>query len=179
MGAVGKAVARRLRAFDVTILCHDTRQIQQDVLDETAAHAASLDDLLRRSDYVLPLVPLTTDSLHMLNEERIAMMKRGAFLINAGRGSTVDEGAVAAALAKGHLGGYAADVFESEDWARDDRPAGISPALLAMKEKTVFTPHIGSAVSSVRREIEMDAARNIVEALQGHVPHGALTRTIQ
>lgn len=179
MGAVGLAVASRLRAFDMTILCHDIQPVDPKTLDDIAARSVSLDELLCSSDIVLPLLPLTPDTLHLMSRERIALMKPGAFLINAGRGSVVDEAAVADSLANGHLGGYAADVFEMEDWARPDRPSGISPALLAMKDKTVFTPHIGSAVGSVRREIEMDAARSIVEALQGFTPHGAVNRPMK
>jgi phosphonate dehydrogenase len=77
---------------------------------------------------------------------------------------------VADAISSGHLGGYAADVFECEDWARTDRPPIIDERLIAAVGKTVLTPHIGSAVIDVRREIEASAARSIVEALQGHVP---------
>ncbi len=100
-------------------------------------------------------------------------MQRGAFLVNAGRGSLVHE-AAAASLAAGHLAGYAADVFEMEDWAIEARPRDIHPALLADRTRTLFTPHLGSAVDETRREIAMDAARNIVEALQGRKPHGAV-----
>eukprot|EP00952_Eustigmatos_sp_NYUAD-ZCMA_P005913 25613-Eustigmatos_ZCMA.PRE.1 len=73
-------------------------------------------------------------------------MKTGAFLVNACRGSVVDEEAVADALAAGKLAGYAADVFELEEWARPDRPTNISGRLLADAELTPFSRHIGSAV---------------------------------
>jgi phosphonate dehydrogenase len=86
-------------------------------------------------------------------------------MINIGRGSVVDESAVALALASGRLAGYAADVFEFEDWARDDRPAMIHPDLIAHNDKTLFTPHLGSAVDAVRREIALEAAHNITSAL--------------
>jgi phosphonate dehydrogenase len=101
-------------------------------------------------------------------------MKRGAFLVNAGRGSLVHEAAVAASLASGHLAGYAADVFEMEDWALDARPRNIHPQLLADRARTLFTPHLGSAVEEVRLAIAMDAAKNIVEALESRKPHGAV-----
>ena len=96
--------------------------------------------------------------------------------MNPGRGSVVDERAGADALADGQLGGYAADVFELEDWALPERPRGIDARLLADTRRTLFTPHIGSAVETVRRQIEMDAATNIVEALRGERPHGAIGR---
>lgn len=101
-------------------------------------------------------------------------MKAGALLINPARGSLVDEVAVADALASGHLRGYAADVFECEDWARPDRPATVDARLLAPGSATVLTPHIGSAVEDVRRQIEASAARSIIQALSGETPTGAI-----
>ena len=176
MGAVGLEVARRLRAFDIKILCYDVKEISHDVLYRISARVATLNELLRSSDFVFPLVPLLPSTNQMLNRERIALMKSGAYLINVGRGSVVDEVAVTEALASDHLAGYAADVFQSEDWAQGDRPMMIAPELLAQKDRTVFTPHIGSAVKSIRLAIEMDAAHNIVEALQGKPPHGSLNQ---
>ncbi|MFX7667030.1 NAD(P)-dependent oxidoreductase, partial [Acinetobacter baumannii] len=85
-----------------------------------------------------------------------------------------DEAAVADALESGHLGGYAADVFECEDWARPGRPGAIDARLTRPDARTVLTPHIGSAVMSVRRQIEFSAATSIIEALAGKVPSGAI-----
>lgn len=101
-------------------------------------------------------------------------MKSGSFLINSCRGSVVDEQAVADALESKHLGGDAADVFEFEDWARVERPISISESLLKAKDKTFFTPHLGSAVHDIRRDIALEAAYNIVQALSGEVPQGAI-----
>ena len=101
-------------------------------------------------------------------------MKRGSLLVNVGRGSVVDEEAVAHSLATGHLGGYAADVFAFEDWALSSRPAVIPPALLVNAERTLFTGHMGSAVATVRLEIEKTAARAVLQALRGERPDGAL-----
>lgn len=70
-------------------------------------------------------------------------------------------------------GRYAADTFEMEDWARADRPATIAPRLIE-SEKTVLTPHLGSAVDHIRRDIAMDAARSVVQCLQGLRPDGAV-----
>ncbi|WP_458296239.1 NAD(P)-dependent oxidoreductase [Roseateles oligotrophus] len=101
--------------------------------------------------------------------------KRGQLLINIGRGSVVDEAAVLSALESGQLGAYAADVFECEDWALADRPQQISNALLARSD-TLFTPHLGSAVSLVRQAIEHRAADNILAALRGELPPDAINR---
>ncbi len=90
-------------------------------------------------------------------------------MVNSGRGSVVDEAAVADPLTAGTLGGYAADVFEMEDWALPDRPRTVDPRLLA-HPRTLFTPHLGSAVARVRHAIEMRAAENIIDVLEGKAP---------
>jgi phosphonate dehydrogenase len=86
----------------------------------------------------------------------------------------VDERAVAAALEAGTLAGYAADVFELEDWALDDRPADIPTGLLRQPDRTFFTPHLGSAVDRVRVEISLRAADAILQYLRGERPDGAV-----
>lgn len=105
-------------------------------------------------------------------------MKPGAYLVNPARGSLVDEEAIADALAAGHLAGYAADVYEMEDWARPDRPPAIARRLLADAHHTVLTPHLGSAVDDVRRDIARAAARDIVAVLEGRIPAGAVNRPV-
>ena len=106
---------------------------------------SDLDAALAISDHVIVAVPLTAQSHHLIGAPALARMKRGALLVNIGRGSVVDEGAVLAALEAETLGGYAADVFEFEDWAVNGRDAAIDPRLLE-HPRTLFTPHLGSAV---------------------------------
>lgn len=101
-------------------------------------------------------------------------MKPGAYLVNVGRGSVVDEQAVAAALEQRHLAGYAADVFEMEDLARGERPATVHPGLVANADRTLLTPHLGTAVGKARLEVESSAARNILQALHGERPGDAI-----
>jgi len=133
---------------------------------------------LKASDFVVPLVPLSPVTKHLINAEVIALMKYGSMLVNVCRGSVVDENAVVDALASGDLAGYAADVFEMEDWACVDRPRAIPQPLLDNIEQTFFTPHIGSAVDSVRREIAMEAAWDIIRVLNGGKPSGAVNQPI-
>ncbi len=97
-------------------------------------------------------------------------MKPSSYLVNVGRGSVVDETAVARALKSGKLAGYAADVFEMEDLQRQDCPQSIPQTLLDNRGQTLFTPHLGSAVDEVRRQIELRAADNILRALRGEIP---------
>ncbi|MCL5023526.1 MAG: phosphonate dehydrogenase [Nitrospirae bacterium] len=168
MGALGRAVAERLLGFGMRVICTDT------IRKECGFTHVSLAELLAESDFVVLAAPLKAETTHLINAEAISRMKCGSFLVNTCRGSVVAEPAVAEALASGHLAGYAADVFETEDWARADRPRTIASALLDNKEQTLFTPHLGSAVDEIRREIELDAAQNILAVLNGGRPKGAI-----
>lgn len=176
MGAVGQAIAARLQGYSMQLLYSDPRPLDPVLEQKWNLSRVNLDDLLGQSDFVVPMVPYHPETLHMINDNALAMMKQGAYLINACRGSVVDEEAVADALESGRLAGYAADVFEMEEWARPGRPRVIPQRLLDNTEQTLFTPHIGSAVSSVRLQIELEAATNILQALRGHRPQGALNQ---
>src|SRR5918993_4555707 len=151
-GQVGQAIGARLAGFGCTLLASDLRGVPT---GELAHHVrpSPMADVLAVSDYVVLALPLTSATLHIIDRAAIAAMKPGALLINPARGSLVDEAAVADALEIGQLGGYAADVFQCEDWARMDRPAGIDGRLARAGARTVLTPHIGSAVANVRRDI--------------------------
>lgn len=173
-GKVGQAIASRLVAFGCQIRAYDNAA--SEIPDALASHVtrSALEPLLAASDFVVLALPLLATTRHLFDAEAIALMKPGALLINPARGSLVDEAAVAAAVAGGHLKGYAADVFECEDWARPDRPANIDRQLLDLTGSTVLTPHVGSAVVQVRRQIEASAAENIIAALQNRRPLGAI-----
>jgi phosphonate dehydrogenase len=174
MGAVGRALAERLAAFGMKILYTDPVALSVQMEKDLRAVQVEPVELLQESDFLFLLMPLSPETIHTYGEDALSVMKSTAFLINVGRGSLVEESAVAEALAAGRLAGYAADVFETEDWARPDRPRGIHRALLAQANKTLFTPHLGSAVSETRLNIEMRAARNMVEALSGRRPPDAI-----
>lgn len=176
MGAVGQALARRLLGYDAELLYYDVRRLDGETEGRLRARYADLAELMGASDLVAAILPLNQSTLHFFNDQTLGLMKPGAFLINTGRGSTVDEAAVARALKSKRLAGYAADVYEFEDWARDERPREIPQELMADKERTLFTTHIGSAVETVRYQIAMEAARNIVQALKGQRPEGAVNR---
>ena len=171
-GRVGQAIAERLSGFRCRIIAFDARATAS--APSAGVEMAPLAEVISASDFVVLALPLTGDTQHIIGRSAIAAMKPGALLVNPARGSLVDEAAVADAIAAGHLAGYAADVFQCEDWARQDRPDGIDPRLTAREAQTVLTPHIGSAVTTVRREIEMAAAHSIIEALSGGVPSGAV-----
>lgn len=169
-GSVGQALARRLSAFGTTLLYHDVRRfsVQREVA--LGVRYCSWDELLQESDFLFPLVPLTVETQRIFDSGTLRRMRRGSYLVNCARGSLVDERAVAEALRDGQLAGYAADVFEMEDWVRSDRPREVPAELLAPELNTMFTPHLGSAVDSARRSIEREAVRRIAEWARGETP---------
>lgn len=172
MGLVGKAVAERLKGFGMNLLYADQVPLSPEEEKELGLKWIDFPQLVKTSDIVIPLLPLTEQTFHLFGEDVLDKMKQGSYLVNACRGSVVDEKAVVRALKNGHLAGYAADVFEMEDWIRADRPRKIPKKLLDNTAQTFFTPHLGSAVDEVRAEIERYCANSILQALAGEVPDG-------
>lgn len=173
MGQLGQAVARRVGAFEADVVWHDPAPASPMDAAAHGARAVSLPALLADSDVVVPLVPLTATTEGLFDAAALEAMRPGAFLVNAGRGSVVDEDAVADALESGRLGGYAADVFAFEDWRSPDRPRTI-PQRLLTNPRTVFTPHLGSAVATVRQAMGLAAAEQLRQALAGQRPDYAV-----
>ncbi len=173
MGAIGKAVAQRFQGWGANLLYTDRVRLAAEEESAMSLQWRSQEALLAESDILILALALNADTLHRINSEALDQLKPGAFLVNPCRGSVVDEQAVLTALQSGKLAGYAADVFEMEDWARHDRPRHIDPALLA-HPNTLLTAHIGSAVHRVREAIEHCAARNILQALRGERPEDAI-----
>jgi len=106
MGAVGQAIAARLQGYELNLLYADPRPLAPELETQWRLTHVSLDTLLRQSDFVVPMVPYRPDTLHLIDAQALATMQDGATLINACRGSVVDEEAVADALASGKLAGY-------------------------------------------------------------------------
>ncbi len=167
-GRVGQAVAARLHGFGCRLMGHDTG-----APPPPGVTALPLEEVLRVADALVLVLalPLTPATRHILDAARLAALPAHALVVNVARGSLVDEAAVAEALSAGRLGGYAADVFEMEDWALPDRPRAIPPALLA-HPRTLFTPHLGSAVAQVREAIEAAAAASLAAFFAGAVVPG-------
>jgi glyoxylate reductase len=118
----------------------------------------TLERLLGEADVVVVLVPLTKQTTHLINRERLAQMKPGALFLNVARGKVMDETAVVEALQSGHLGGAAFDVFENE-------PV-VNEALFPMNN-VVLTPHIGGATREQRKAGRLEAAGEVARFLRG------------
>ncbi|MHB8066574.1 MAG: phosphonate dehydrogenase [Desulfobaccales bacterium] len=176
MGGVGQALAQRLLGFDLKLVYCDSQPLPNDEEMAWRLTRVTFPELLAKSDFVVLAVPLNPSTLHLINAKTLEILKPGSFLINPCRGSVVDEQAVAEALSRGQIRGYAADVFEMEDWARSDRSGGIHPGLLEKPGQTLLTPHLGSAVDEIRRDIALEAAHNILQAFLGEIPRGAVNQ---
>ncbi|GAB3113312.1 D-glycerate dehydrogenase [Aestuariicella hydrocarbonica] len=155
-GAIGQAVARRARGFDMDILYHGPSAKPEAEQALGARYCESLSDLLQQADVVSLHCPLSDASRHLMNAATLAQMKPGAVLVNTGRGPLVDEAALVASLESGHLGGAGLDVFEFEPQ--------VTPALLGFDNVTLL-PHIGSATGECRQDIALRGLANIREFL--------------
>lgn len=174
MGAIGKAVATRLKPFGCSMLYFDETPIASQQAADLNVRFAPFNEILGSSDFLVIALPLNDRTQHLINSDSIRHMKTGCYLINTARGSIVDEEAVAEALKRGRLGGYAADVFEMEDLARRDRPNCIPASILSNRQQTLLTPHIGSAEYRARLSAETEMAQSILDYLNGRTPRGAI-----
>ncbi len=162
MGRIGQALARRAKAFGLSIHYHNRRPIPAAVAEALeATHWASLDQMLARMDIVSLNCPHTPGTYHLLSARRLKLMPPHAILINTARGGVVDEAALAARLAEGCLGGAGLDVFENE-------PV-VDPRLLKMPN-VVLLPHLGSATREGRIEMGDKVIINIKAFQDGHRP---------
>lgn len=162
MGGIGSAVSKRARfGFDMNILYHN-RSRNEDAEQKYGATYCSLEDLLKQSDFVCLMTPLTPQTEKMMGEKEFKLMKESAIFINCSRGKTVDEEALIDALKTGEIHAAGLDVFVQEP-VQEDNP------LLSMKN-VVTLPHIGSATYETRLKMAMLAATNLVAGLQGETP---------
>ena len=127
---------------------------------------STLDELLARSDFVLPLAPATADTANLIDAHALSLMRPGTMLVNVSRGELLDEVAVAAALDSGHLGGLAMDVGQ----APDQRP---SPAL-AGRPGVVATPHLGGLTPDNADAQALSSVEQVRAMLDGVVPPRAV-----
>ena len=165
MGHIGQALARRARAFGLSIHYHNRRRLP--ALSEQALEATywdSLDQMLARMDFISINCPLTPATFHLLSARRLAHLRKEAILINAARGDIVDEEALTRMLESGAIAGAGLDVYEHA-------PA-VSPRLIKLAEagKVTLLPHMGSATHEARAEMGEKVIINIRTFLDGHRP---------
>lgn len=165
MGRIGTAVARRAKAFGLSIHYHNRRRVApatEDALEAT--YWESLDQMLARMDIISVNCPSTPATFHLLSARRLALMQPTAYVVNTARGDIIDEDALVKMLESGKLAGAGLDVFQHE-------PA-VNPRLvkLAGKGRVVILPHMGSATIEGRIDMGEKVIINIRTFFDGHRP---------
>ena len=158
MGRIGEAVARRGMGFDMRVLYHN-RTRKSEVEEKYGFEYAELDILLKESDFVVLLTPLTSETKGLIGKREIALMKNSAILINVARGGVVDEQALYEALLNKEIWAAGLDVFETE-------PVPTDHPLLTLPNVVVL-PHIGSASIRTRNNMMAKNVESIAACLQG------------
>ncbi|MBC7231114.1 MAG: hydroxyacid dehydrogenase [Actinobacteria bacterium] len=162
MGHIGREVAARARAFGCRIVYHDLVPLSPEEERELGVEGMELEELLRVSDIVSLHVPLTPQTRHMIDAERLSLMKPEAHLLNLARGEVVDEEALAAALAEGRLAGAGIDVFARE-------PVDPANPLLS-SDRVILSPHIAGGTNESRVRMLQVTMENIARVLSGEKP---------
>jgi D-3-phosphoglycerate dehydrogenase / 2-oxoglutarate reductase len=158
LGNIGKRLGRLAKGLNMNLIGFDVIPIDEEFSKEVGLMKTDLDTLLQSSDYVSLHVPLLDSTYHMINAEKISIMKDTANLINTSRGGVIDEEALYDALKNGKLGGAALDVFEKE-------PATDSK--LATLPNVILTPHIGAQTKEAQSLAANVIAEKIIQILRG------------
>ncbi|WP_297351388.1 D-glycerate dehydrogenase [Paraburkholderia sp.] len=170
LGRIGGAVARRAAlGFNMPVL-YTNRNPNPQAEEAYGARRVELAELLASSDFVCLQVPLTPQTQHLIGAAELRAMKKSAILINASRGATVDEAALIEALQAGTIHGAGLDVFETEPLPANS-PLLTTPNLVAL-------PHIGSATHETRHAMALNAAENLVAALDGTLTRNVVNRDV-
>ncbi|MGC9012209.1 D-2-hydroxyacid dehydrogenase [Thermogladius sp.] len=157
-GRIGRAVARICYyGFGMKIIYTD-KHCDREAGREFNAECVDLDTLLRTADIVSLHVPLTPETTHLINEEKLKLMKKTAILVNTARGAVVDTNALVKALKEGWIAGAALDVFEQEPLPKDHP--------LLQLDNVVLTPHIGASSVEAQDQAGLEVAKKIVELLK-------------
>lgn len=161
LGRIGSRVAyHAVKGFDMKVFYYDVKR-DENFEKEYGAEFKSVEDVLKNSDFVSIHVPLLPETKHLINAEKLKMMKPSAYLVNTSRGPIIDEAALVEALKNKTIKGAALDVFENE-------PALASG--LAELDNVIITPHIASATEETRSKMAEIAADNIIAAMEGQTP---------
>jgi len=159
LGKIGSHVATVARSMGMKLLAYDPF-ITTDRAEQLGVSLVELEILVRESDYITLHIPKTKDTQHLINRERLAMMKPTARIINCARGGIIDESALAEALIEGKIAGAALDVYENE-------PLEPSSPLLKVGKNLVLTPHLGASTEEAQANVAIDVAEQIRDVLLG------------
>ena len=161
LGSVGEAVARRARGFRMRILYTKRRRLDEARETALGVEYRSLDDLLKESDFVSVNAVLSPETVHLIGQRELALMRPSAYLVNTARGPIVDEKALVRALEAKRIAGAALDVYEREPL--------VEPGLINLAN-VVLTPHLGSAALDTRERVAGILVDNAIAVIEGRRP---------
>lgn len=168
MGRIGKAVAKRARAFGLNIIYTrkgDDKKADDELKKTFDAEKMSLHELCKKSDFISVNCPLRPETRHLIGKEELALMQPHCVLVNTSRGAVIDEQALVDALEQRKIASCGLDVFENE-------PA-VPQRLMAL-DNVVLAPHIGSATGETRAAMDELAVKGLIEAFSGKLPSNAV-----
>ena len=163
-GRIGRAIAAKAAPFGMRVLAHDPLLKAGDRV--AGAEVVTFDRLLQESDFVTVHVPLTAQTRGLFGAKELARMKNGSIIVNCARGGLIDEDALAAALASGHLGGAGLDVMDPAP-PRPDHP-------LFRQQNVIITPHTAFFSQASTVELETRTAKEVVRVLAGQRPENLI-----
>jgi D-3-phosphoglycerate dehydrogenase len=165
MGRIGAEFAKRAKAFGMRVVAYDP-YLSKNRAESLGVELADLDSALGQADFITMHMPLTPETRHMINAERIGHLKKGVRIVNCARGGLIDDNALAAALESGQVAGAALDVFEVEP------PPADYPLVKA--PNTVFTPHLGASTNEAQENVGIE----IAETIRDHLLHGTVVNAV-
>jgi len=170
LGRIGARVAEMaVKGMGMKVIYHDPKQDTEFESECKATYKGKLEDLLKEADFVSIHVPLLETTRHLINAERLALMKKTAYLINTSRGPVIDEKALVEALRSATIRGAALDVFEEEP----KLASGLSGL-----ESAVLTPHTASATEEARGAMATLAAQAVLDVLSGKAPENLVNKEL-
>ncbi|MBW1721668.1 MAG: D-glycerate dehydrogenase [Deltaproteobacteria bacterium] len=165
LGRIGKAVARRAKGFDMKVLYHNRKPLDEKEERALGVEYRTFRELFSQADFISLHVPLSEKTRHLVNREALGWMRPDAYLINTSRGAVVDEGALVEFLKERRIGGAGLDVYENEP--------RLTPGLAEL-DNVVLLPHLGSATLETRTRMARLAAENLLAGLRGERPPNCL-----
>ncbi len=159
LGNIGQRLVRIGNGFGMNVV-YTRKHGEHALYKNTSVKFCSFKEVLASSDYVVLLVPLSQETRHFISRREFTLMKRSAVLVNMARGAVVKEDDLVHALKNGVIAGACLDVFEYEPC--------VAQSLIRMKNRTILTPHIGSATVEARSRIAECAAQNVIDVLSGN-----------
>ena len=159
LGRIGALITARLQAFGTTIIAYDP-YVTSARAQQLGVQLVSLDELLERADFVTIHMPRTPETIGMIGDDQLALMKKSAYVVNVARGGLIDEDALHRALTTGTIAGAGLDVFVTE-------PPLDSPLLKL--ENVVVTPHLGASTAEAQEKAGVSVARSVRLALSGEL----------